>query len=163
MNIQTKWNYLAKGWHLADEDIWDKVHALVSSVTEAMLLYLCQLPWPNSPRRTFAELIRCLVGDGRPTKESWLTVEKKVQCYEKQKEKNTSNSIESRDQEHKRVQCAAYVAVLKGLEIIWLCYLYVIYLCCCVYFACWRATFRAVLAALQCMYQQWPPGVFTAN
>lgn len=56
----------------------DKLHVLVPSITEAMLSYVCQLSWPNSPRRTSVELNRCLVGDGRPLKGSWLTVETKL-------------------------------------------------------------------------------------
>lgn len=86
LNIQTKWKYLAKDWHPVDNEIQDKLHMLVPLVTEAMLSYVCQLSWPNSPRRTSVELYRCLVGrmgDGRPLKGSWLTAENQTQWYEK--------------------------------------------------------------------------------
>lgn len=79
LNLQTKWNYLAKGWHPVDDEMQDRLH---------MLSYVCQRWWPNSPRRTSVELNRCLVGavgDGRPLKGSWLTVENQTQWYEKQK------------------------------------------------------------------------------
>lgn len=37
----TKWNYLPKGWHPVDNEIKDKLHVLVPSLTQVMLLYVC--------------------------------------------------------------------------------------------------------------------------
>lgn len=50
------------------------------------------------------------MGDGRPFKGSWLTVENQTQCYEKQwkkKKNNKSDSIESRDHKNRSAQMCA--------------------------------------------------------
>lgn len=112
LNIQTNWSYLAKGWHPVDDEMQDKRHALVPSVTEAMLLYVCQLSWPNSPRRTSVEIKRCLWGQWgmeghlKGPGSQWK-IKLSVTKNSVKKKNNKSDSIESRDHKNRSAQMCA--------------------------------------------------------